>query len=283
MPNRSNGCGCDGEKNLGVRGPSSSPYTSQMSSTIKKSGGILNEVIEALNRFRSEFGYWPDTVEAPSEKIFALATKHLTPLGFFLFQSRVDLISGGGAEGGVVASRGEVSLRFAVDEGVSIRPKSNAREWLRLSKPKRDASEGARDEMIECQPEAQYLPVTPFQRPKPSKTIKVSNGVTVRFLEAINGFKEKFGVWPEVIEGPVETIVEMARYHLTPLGFFLFQSKLEIRELTHGDMDILAIGPQENVFSYGSEGLQKQGGYRHDARAWLGLDPDEGVWIRGYS
>ena len=59
---------------------------------IKTPGGIMVRVIEALNGFRTKHGYWPNTLEMDSESIACLATDLLTPFGFFLLQSRVEIV-----------------------------------------------------------------------------------------------------------------------------------------------------------------------------------------------
>lgn len=101
-----------------------------------------------------------------------------------------------------------------------------------------------------------------------NKTIKNDGGVVVRFIEALNGFKSKHGYWPETIEAEAATICALATYCLTPLGFFLLQSKVDLVEGAPGR--ILAKGRGEDVFDYGEEGWR--GEHRHDARVWLGLE-----------
>lgn len=101
-----------------------------------------------------------------------------------------------------------------------------------------------------------------------NKTIKNEGGVAVRFIEALNGFKTKYGYWPDTIEAEAATICALATHCLTPLGFFLLQSKVDLIEGQPGV--ILAKGREGEVFDYGEEGWQ--GEHRHDARAWLGFD-----------
>jgi hypothetical protein len=99
-------------------------------------------------------------------------------------------------------------------------------------------------------------------------TIKTPDGVLVRVIEAIDGFKSKFGDWPGRVEAPAETIAIIATVSLTPHGFFLLQSKVE---LTLGaDGKILALGKQGQVFDYGEEGWQIPS-HKHSARTWLGI------------
>lgn len=103
-----------------------------------------------------------------------------------------------------------------------------------------------------------------------SKTIKTQGGVVVRFIEAINGFRSKHGCWPSKVLAEEATIAHLATVSLTPLGFFLLQSKLEVVVGEQGR--ILALGDGGEVFDYGEEGWQESDGHRHDAMQWLGLD-----------
>ncbi|MDP4078336.1 hypothetical protein [Acidovorax sp. A1169] len=105
-----------------------------------------------------------------------------------------------------------------------------------------------------------------------NKTIKSQGGITVRFIEALNGFKTKFGYWPETLEVSPETLAMLATTCLTPLGFFLLQSKVEL--VINADEKILAKGARGETFDYGEEGWQSPDGHRHDALMWLGLDED---------
>jgi hypothetical protein len=107
-----------------------------------------------------------------------------------------------------------------------------------------------------------------------NKTIKYPGGITVRFIEALNGFKTKFGYWPTTLEAEAETIAFLATTSLTPLGFFLLQSKVDLITGTQGK--ILVKGDRGEVFDYGEEGWQNPDGHKHDARQWLGLDEDTG-------
>ncbi len=90
----------------------------------------------------------------------------------------------------------------------------------------------------------------------------------VRFIEALNGFKSKHGYWPASVEAPADTICAVATHCLTPLGFFLLQSKVDI--VVGADGQIVARGEGEDAFDYGEEGWR--GEHQHDARVWLGLD-----------
>ena len=102
-----------------------------------------------------------------------------------------------------------------------------------------------------------------------NQTIKRELGITVRFIEALNGFRKKHGYWPDRIEAHDATIAALATEYLTPLGFFLLQSKVSLIAGAEGVM--VARGRDDDAFDYGREGLRTSK-YKHDARAWLGLD-----------
>jgi hypothetical protein len=112
-----------------------------------------------------------------------------------------------------------------------------------------------------------------------NKTIKSPGGITVRLIETLNGFKAKYGHWPTTLEAEAETIAFLATTSLTPLGFFLLQSKVNLVMGAEGK--ILAKGAREEVFDYGEEGWQSPDGHKHDARQWLGLDEDWNLEGRG--
>jgi hypothetical protein len=105
-----------------------------------------------------------------------------------------------------------------------------------------------------------------------NRTIKSRGGILVRSMEALNGFKTKYGYWPSVLEADAGTIAVLATECLTPLGFFLLQSKIDLVE--GGEGHILSKGEVGDVFNYGDEGWQSESGHRHDAQTWLGLDDE---------
>lgn len=98
----------------------------------------------------------------------------------------------------------------------------------------------------------------------------------MRVIEALNGFNRKHGYWPSTLTADCALISFLATTALTPLGFFLLQSKVELIEGAKGD--IVANGRDGDSFSYSNEGWQdlpmREGAGVFDARAWLGLDAD---------
>lgn len=99
--------------------------------------------------------------------------------------------------------------------------------------------------------------------------IKSPGGITVRVIEALNGFRSKFGYWPTSLQMEGASIACLATELLTPFGFFSLQSRVSIEVSERGRL--LAVGHSGDVFDYGEEGWETAGGHAHDARAWLGL------------
>jgi len=103
--------------------------------TTKSHGGAMAQVLATLNGFRRLHGYWPNSLAAPSDLICSVATVCLTPLGFFLLQSKVDLIA---SPEGAVLARGHGSDSFSCspeDRNVPSGPTAgqvDARYWLGL-------------------------------------------------------------------------------------------------------------------------------------------------------
>lgn len=82
----------------------------------------------------------------------------------------------------------------------------------------------------------------------------------------------KYGHWPTSLEAEGDTIAFLATTSLTPLGFFLLQSKIDL--IIGEEGKILARGENSEVFDYGEEGWQTPEGHKHSARQWLGIDED---------
>lgn len=102
-----------------------------------------------------------------------------------------------------------------------------------------------------------------------TKAIKQPGGIMVRVIEALNGFRTKFGYWPSVLEMESEAIACLATDLLTPFGFSLLQSRVQI--VNAREQKIVAKGMPGDEFDYGEEGWRTEGKHDHDARAWLGL------------
>jgi hypothetical protein len=102
------------------------------------------------------------------------------------------------------------------------------------------------------------------------KTILAGGGVLIRFLEALNGFKTKHGYWPDSFESDESSIALLATELVTPLGFFLIQSKVRLRVVEGGK--IVTKGRDQDSFDYGREVWDASSPHKHDALTWLGLD-----------
>lgn len=86
-----------------------------------------------------------------------------------------------------------------------------------------------------------------------SKTIKVPRNSTMRVVATLAGFRARYGRWPEAIDIDPGMLAAMATELLTPLGFFLLQSKLEVT--THVSGTVVARSSQQGEpvqkFEYG--------------------------------
>lgn len=102
-----------------------------------------------------------------------------------------------------------------------------------------------------------------------TKTVNHPRGVLVRVLITLNEFKAKHGYWPAAIGIQPDSLAALATYHLTPLGFFLLQSKVSIHAGHEGD--VVATGKDGDVYSYSNE-LGDFDDAANRADKWLGLD-----------
>jgi hypothetical protein len=103
-----------------------------------------------------------------------------------------------------------------------------------------------------------------------SETIKSPGGITVRFLEAIDCFKGKYGYWPTSLETDAETLAMIATVCLTPKGFYQLQSKINI--VVSDEYRLLAKGKNNDVLDYSQEGWNIQ--HNNEAHDWLGFEED---------
>jgi len=103
-----------------------------------------------------------------------------------------------------------------------------------------------------------------------NKMIKDAGGILQRVIEALNGFRTKFGYWPKNLEMEAETLAVLSTQLLTPSGFFLMQSRLTI-SVCH-EPRIVATGSDGDMFDYGTEGWSSPHGHTHSALKWIGLE-----------
>lgn len=102
----------------------------------------------------------------------------------------------------------------------------------------------------------------------PVQTVRQGGGNLVRILQALDGFFARHRCWPSVISLCADCLVDLATHHLTPFGFFLLQSKVELRVIP--EVSIIAQDDAGRTFDYGREGWT----FENDgipARVWLGF------------
>lgn len=84
-----------------------------------------------------------------------------------------------------------------------------------------------------------------------SETVKDHSAVLVRLLCALNGYRAKYEEWPEAVALEASALAALVTAHLTPLGLYRLQSKVELREGAVGD--VVAYGRKGQQFSYSKE------------------------------
>ena len=85
-----------------------------------------------------------------------------------------------------------------------------------------------------------------------SKFVKSSGGNLVRCMEAINGFKRKYGIWPSHLHVDSGTLYALVNYHLTEEGCERLCSFITL--VSEASTNIKTTGPDNRVFDYSIEG-----------------------------
>jgi hypothetical protein len=108
-------------------GPAKPPTASEQ--VTRQLGGHLSRVLETLNGFKEKYGHWPTTLRLSPVAIEALRDKHLTPLGFQILRTKLELVVG---EQERLKAEDDAGLAFDyVKEGWSGNsPPRRAEEWL---------------------------------------------------------------------------------------------------------------------------------------------------------
>jgi hypothetical protein len=83
--------------------------------------------------------------------------------------------------------------------------------------------------------------------------IKNFGGNLVRVLQALDGFKGRFGYWPSEVHLCRAAITSLQDYHLTAEGFARLSAFVNLVPVE--DIVMIARGPDGSVFNYGEEGF----------------------------
>lgn len=83
------------------------------------------------------------------------------------------------------------------------------------------------------------------------KLVKNSGGALIRVIQAINGFKIKYGIWPSNIYINAESLEAIKSHHLTPDGFRRLNGFININSTR--EIVVIAKGPSRRSFDYGLE------------------------------
>lgn len=95
-----------------------------------------------------------------------------------------------------------------------------------------------------------------------SKLVVKHGGNLVRIMQALDGFKGKYGIWPSELHMSQDSIDTIARFHLSTEGYRRLTAFVNI--VTSKKEVIIAKGPGRRTFNYGDEG-------------WAGPSPEVGA------
>ncbi|MNZ78491.1 hypothetical protein D3C78_970670 [compost metagenome] len=113
----------------------------------------------------------------------------------------------------------------------------------------------------------QVVATRPKLHPADGEVIR-HGGNLVRTLQALDGFMATHGCWPTRLQIRPECLVDLATHHLTPLGFYRLQSKVQLE--ISDELDLIARDEAGRLFDYGLYGWDvKNTG--QSAREWLGI------------
>lgn len=85
-----------------------------------------------------------------------------------------------------------------------------------------------------------------------SKFVKSGGGTLIRCLEAINGFKRKYGIWPSHLHVDSGTLYALVNFHLTEEGLERLCGFITV--VSKSNINIKATDPDNRTFDYSTEG-----------------------------
>lgn len=147
-------------------------------------------------------------------------------------------------------------------QAVVLTPREHLPEWLNNpnDRPILDALDA-----LEWPP----LPDGPSaHRHAPTPAVLRQGGTLARVLATIDGFRRKHGRWPDRLRMHEAALVDLVTRHLTPFGFFLLQSRLQLEILP--ETDIMAVDQHGRSFDDGNEGMHRPA-CGVSASDWLGF------------
>ena len=113
----------------------------------------------------------------------------------------------------------------------------------------------------------QVVATRPKLHPADGEVIR-HGGNLVRTLQALDGFMATHGCWPTRLQMRPECLVDLATHHLTPLGFYRLQSKVQLE--VSDELDLIARDEAGRLFGYGLHGWDVKNASQ-PAREWLGI------------
>lgn len=75
-------------------------------------------------------------------------------------------------------------------------------------------------------------------------------------------------MWPEALECQPELVATLATECLSPLGFYMLQSRLRTQVGPRGEL--MATGREGEEFTYGDEMERSACQHEHDVHEWIG-------------
>lgn len=93
------------------------------------------------------------------------------------------------------------------------------------------------------------------RRLKMNRSVTNHGGNLVRILQALDGFKGKYGAWPSELHISQDTIDTIKNFHLTASGYRRLNGFVNI--VVSGKEDIIAKGAGRRIFNYSTEGWER--------------------------
>ena len=206
--------------------------------------------MEALEGFKTKFGYWPIEIEADAATIYDLLTEVLIPPVAFVALSKLRFVKSAEPVYLAKGRNGDIFDLIADNWSTYSDHDHSASDWLGSTRM-----------------------FNKSERPNFGKTISGAGGNLDRLVLTIEAFKVKFGYWPTKIEMDGGAIGTLATHHLTPLGFFLLRSKVEIDLDWTGTDFLRALGREDHALSYDKVDCWTMTlDCKENAFAWLGWD-----------
>lgn len=102
------------------------------------------------------------------------------------------------------------------------------------------------------------------------KYVREGGGMVRRVMHAIEAFHCTYGNWPTKLRLGANSLGFLVTHNLTPQGFFLLQTKLEVELSEQDALDIVAADDSDHAFDYVRDSADVPDGSPR-ATEWLGF------------